>query len=233
MSLDLAVWSLLLLLGLLGMVVLWRVPLRLACSLAGSTQDPVRGVRLEASMGLGPVRLELVRERAGGRLVSWCVRVFGRRLLEGARVAGARGTASSQKPATTTAQEPARPRRWTVALSWSEVATWLLERRERLRITCLDGRVAVGLDDPASTGAVYGLLCGLHALAVSGAHIEVQPVFDRELLDVNARAALELQLVPLLAGAAWLVVRHLQREDSLGPVPDLAAVSLPSSPGAP
>jgi hypothetical protein len=124
------------------------------------------------------------------------------------------------------------PRRWRLAMRWPDGARWLLQQGPRLRITRLDGRVAVGLEDPASTGMAYGLLCSLHALAVTGAQIEIRPVFDRAQLDGEARAALDLQLLPLLCSAAWLVVTHLRRARTERPGPTLAGAALPSSPGA-
>lgn len=212
-------------LALAGLVALWRLRLVVEAQVRGCSADAERGLSVRLVARLGTVALEIEREPGAGRVVGWCLSLFGRRFLEGARLLG---TTTATRDAGTRPATPPSRRWWTLQLSLAQGLAWVLQQRPRFRITRLDGRLAVGLDDPAATGELYGLLCTLHALAVTGATIHIEPRFDRALVDANAHVVADLQLVAVALSAAWLALTNLRRVPA--PASPLRTAPAPLSP---
>ncbi len=83
-----------------------------------------------------------------------------------------------------------------------------LDLLSKFRIRSVQGRVRIGLSDPAATGSVFGVLSGLsHAVApATGTVLVVQPDFDGPALELEGDAVVDigpLSLAGPLLSFAW------------------------------
>ena len=153
-------------------------------------------LRLRAASGEGRVRLDL-------RLLDgWAPAIP---LLDTDRPGAAR---AKTPPGPETRERPGRGlTRRLDADTLRRLAELVAELPSAFRITEARGELALGLGDPAETGAAFGLLSGL-AHGMPGGGLSLRPVFDRPCLEGVVDATLRIG-TPRLAGIALRAARLL------------------------
>jgi hypothetical protein len=153
-------------------------------------------LRLRAASGAGRVRLDL-------RLLDgWAPAIP---LVDTDRPGGAR---TEPPPEPERREKTGRgPMRGLDADTLRRLAGLVAEVPSAVHISEARGELALGLGDPADTGAAFGLLSGL-AYGVPGGGLALHPVFDRPCLEGAVDATLRIG-TPRLLGIALRAARLL------------------------
>ncbi len=212
-------WALMLTIGLtLLALASWLCWLRLRVELMahGSTAEGACGWELRGAARLGLLSVEFDRERGAGRLLRWRLLLWGRLVLSRTR------RLESQAEAAPDAEKNKPRRRIRFEMPWLELVDWGLGWLGRIAFERLEGRLRLGLDDPAQTGALLGALWSLQGANLSGLELDLQPEFQRRLLEGELRLALSLRPMLLLGSALWFglsrVPLRVQRPRPVAPL---------------
>jgi len=83
-------------------------------------------------------------------------------------------------------------------------------------IDSVRGTMRIGLADPVLTGMVYGWYCAVRPLlAYSRIFLDITPVFDRNVLDMDLEMRWDLRHPLMLAISAWRLYRNRDVQEAL------------------
>jgi hypothetical protein len=83
-------------------------------------------------------------------------------------------------------------------------------------IDSVRGTMRIGLADPVCTGMVYGWYCAVRPLlAYSRIFLEITPVFDRNVCDMELEMRWDLRHPLMLAISAWRLYRNRDVQEAL------------------
>jgi hypothetical protein len=83
-------------------------------------------------------------------------------------------------------------------------------------IDSVRGTMRIGLADPVLTGMVYGWYCAVHPLiAYSRIFLDITPVFDRNVCDMDLEMRWDLRHPLMLAISAWRLYRDRDVQEAL------------------
>jgi hypothetical protein len=219
--------AVLLLLALTPVFLVWFIPLR--ASIRVKVQDEI--VREAFTLSWGPVGVRVRHDLAGNvaELLAGRHVLFAVPLVAGEDVAGAPAAPGGEKPPVgdqptvqvpsadqppvqTSPMDPSLPRSGTLRTILGRLVPpleslastfWQESRFDEVR-----GKVTLGLGDPVLTGELYGYYwAGRFVLDAMRIHIEVEPVFDREIVacDLELRMSLRHPLRILVAAIRLLI----------------------------
>jgi hypothetical protein len=85
-----------------------------------------------------------------------------------------------------------------------------------VRIDSVRGTMRIGLADPVLTGMVYGWYCAVRPLlAYSRIFLDITPVFDRNVLEMDLEMRWDLRHPLMLAISAWRLYRNRDVQEAL------------------
>jgi len=83
-------------------------------------------------------------------------------------------------------------------------------------VNSVRGTMRIGLADPVLTGMVYGWYCAVRPLlAYSRIFLDITPVFDRNVLDMQLEMRWDLRHPLMLAISAWRLYRNRDVQEAL------------------
>jgi len=85
-----------------------------------------------------------------------------------------------------------------------------------VRIDSVRGTMRIGLADPVFTGMVYGWYCAVRPLlAYSRIFLDIRPVFDRNVFDMDLEMRWDLRHPLMLAINGWRLYRNRDVQEAL------------------
>jgi hypothetical protein len=147
------------------------------------------------SAAWGPIALRLERTRPEARLA---VLLLGRKVMERALAKAPSRPGTPRKPRSSL---PSLGRR----IRAVDAVRFVAGQRHNIRFDVLEGQLSFGFADPALTGQLYGVLCGLRSALPAGFYLEADwSCVDRFAL--QTRVAVRIFVVRIVLASAFFAL---------------------------